>query len=862
MRRAVTWGLAVLLGAGFFPSAFGQEKNAAEAEPRVTLRVYAPPPDSTALYYRGQRAIFDEFVRTHPEIDVQDSQILQMQNVGNGQDLLAIAGGIAPDVMSKYYQQMHSFIEQNFIAPIDEYIDTWERKDIVPKQLWPVVTGRDGKRYGAIYTWPTLYLSYRRDLFEEAGLDPSQGPRDWDELYHYAMKLSWPDMVVETAIDPAAKAGRMGFFMPTSGSWIFSNFVWQAGGDIVQKRPDGKWQAVFDSPEAVRALEFWKKLRWQKWTRCQSPQCAGKNVVYEITDQMLKNGVAKCPDCGEETPMKKLEDDKKLYTGVVRTGYGGTQNVTYDRAFARGEVAMVLMPLIIFQNVLGQNVLRIESIGLAPLPAGPTGIRASIIDGDAYCISSACIGDKAKMDAAWEYIRFMTSDHAEAIETKIYVESGYGRFVRNPHWLEKYGYKEYFNEVDPQLVKAFDEALRYGRPEPYAPGYDAMGLDMNIPVSRIIRDATADPKTELTTVVDRINTHIFKLYPEAERRYKRRIALIIAICVATLLSVAGYFLIKAVAVRVAAAAGGSMSAALRASRWKHVYAWLFLFPAVGTILLWSYIPLVRGSVMSFYDYKIITSSVNPSLFIGLDNFIDAVTQPVFWQSLWRTFFYIALSMSLGFFTPIILALFLAEVPRLKITFRLLFYLPALTSGLVIMFLWKDLFFNPSEGGLLNRIIGFAGVTKQDWLQDPKLAMLCVVLPGVWAGAGPGSIIYLAALKTVPDEMYEAAEMDGAGIFQKVFLVTLPYLKPLILINFLGAFIGSFHATQNIFVMTMGGPEMATHTLSLEIFLNAFVYLKFGYATAMAWIMGSMLVGFTLYQLRIFQRVQFTAGGAA
>ena len=138
-------------------------------------------------------------------------------------------------------------------------------------------------------------------------------------------------------------------------------------------------------------------------------------------------------------------------------------------------------------------------------------------------------------------------------------------------------------------------------------------------------------------------------------------------------------------------------------------------------------------------------------------------------------------------------------------------------------------------------------------------MACVVVPGIWAGAGPGSIIYLAALKTVPDELYEASEMDGASPFQKIRHVTLPYLKALVIINFFGAFIGSFHATQNIFDMTMGGPEKATHTLSLEIFFNAFFYLKFGYATAMAWIMGSMLIGFTLYQLRIFQRVTFTAG---
>ena len=207
-------------------------------------------------------------------------------------------------------------------------------------------------------------------------------------------------------------------------------------------------------------------------------------------------------------------------------------------------------------------------------------------------------------------------------------------------------------------------------------------------------------------------------------------------------------------------------------------------------------------------------------------------------------------MTLGFCAPIAWRCSCPRSRGFKITFRVLFYLPALTAGLVIMFLWKDLFFDASQDGLLNRIDrDLRHRPAQTWLQDPRLAMFCIILPGVWAGAGPGSIIYLAALKTVPEEMYEAAEIDGASTLQKVFQVTLSYLKPLIIINFIGAFIGTFQATQNIIVMTMGGPENATHTLSLEIWSNAFLYLKFGYATAMAWIMGSMLIGFTLYQLQ-------------
>ena len=110
-------------------------------------------------------------------------------------------------------------------------------------------------------------------------------------------------------------------------------------------------------------------------------------------------------------------------------------------------------------------------------------------------------------------------------------------------------------------------------------------------------------------------------------------------------------------------------------------------------------------------------------------------------------------------------------------------------------------------------------------------MLCVILPVVWAGAGPGSIIYLAALKSIPDEMYEAADVDGAGIWTKIRHVVFPMLKPLIIINFVGAFIGAFKAMENVFVMTGGGPNYATHVIGLDIWYNAFMYLKFGFATA-------------------------------
>jgi len=128
----------------------------------------------------------------------------------------------------------------------------------------------------------------------------------------------------------------------------------------------------------------------------------------------------------------------------------------------------------------------------------------------------------------------------------------------------------------------------------------------------------------------------------------------------------------------------------------------------------------------------------------------------------------------------------------------------------------------------------------------------------WAGAGSACLVYLAALKGIDDEVYEAAEIDGAGIWSKVFHITLPSLKPLLIINFVGAFIGAFHGMGNILVMTGGGAN--TETAGLHIFYKAFIFLQFGPATAMAWVLAFLLIGFTVYQLRILANLEFKTTG--
>ena len=146
-----------------------------------------------------------------------------------------------------------------------------------------------------------------------------------------------------------------------------------------------------------------------------------------------------------------------------------------------------------------------------------------------------------------------------------------------------------------------------------------------------------------------------------------------------------------------------------------------------------------------------------------------------------------------------------------------------------------------------------------WLGDARTAMVACVLPMIWAGMGPGSLIYLAELKGIGDDFYEAADIDGATFIDKILFIVFPILRPLLIVNFVGVFVGSwFHSEANILAMTVG--SAGTEVSGLHIFYKAFIFLQFGPATAMAWVLAFLLIGFTVYQLRILSRLEFRTTG--
>ncbi len=300
-----------------------------------------------------------------------------------------------------------------------------------------------------------------------------------------------------------------------------------------------------------------------------------------------------------------------------------------------------------------------------------------------------------------------------------------------------------------------------------------------------------------------------------------------------------------------------------------------MIPALVSILIWVYLPMVQGSALLFQDYRV----VGGSSWTGFNNLADVLFSADWWDSVLNTLRYMILTLALGFIAPIILAVLLQEVSCGKLIYRTLYYLPAVMSGLVVIYMWR-LFYQSGPTGILNQVfqqltdglnaviipvceffnLPAHGLTYEPiaWLDDSKWAMLACVIPTVWASAGPGCLIYLAALKGVPDDIYEAAEIDGANFFQKIWNVTLPTLKALIIINFVGAFIAAAQSGGMILIMTFG--RAGTEVAELHIFKEAYTNLKFGTAIAMAWILGISTLLFTIYQLKKLSNMEFKTTG--
>lgn len=810
--------------------------------------------------------------------------------------LMAIAGGVAPDVMYVNFRQSDTYIQEGFLYPLDKPEDnyftslTQDEIDFMlhPKVL-PVIRrrGKDGTRH--VWAMPKggllgkVFL-YRKDLLDAKGIPYPQNDWTWEDLFDACRKLT----------DPAKGTYGIRFRSGKDESWFWITFLWSAGGEaMVYNETTDQWRATFDSQAAAVALDFYIRLNTERWTDPNDPS-------------------------------------------KIRYGYA-TKEAQGQQKWDLGQIGF--MPAYIDEHLFA--TIEPDIVGMVAVPYGypdPNGVRhrGGELNSRMQGIFAGCTNPVIR-DAAWEYLRFCESREAVQIHTKIMVEGGLGRFV-NPKYLRLFGYEDIIRLAPKGWEDTFRIAIDTGKPEPYGRNCqlvyfqmtkpmekaDAMAMNNQLPLSSAEEMAQATPlqkekrlkllRNLLIEGTAEANEKMLGIVSKREVFIRRASALLVLIAIVIAFTIVFHKIIHAFT------PPGILGK--RTVKWgfsKYKTAYLLLLPALLAILFWRYIPLFMGTVMAFQDYKI----MGDSQFVWLDNFGNLLWDSEWWVSVWNSLRYCFLVVMLTFLPPVILAVLLQEIPHGKVFFRTIFYLPAVISGLVVIYLWRS-FYEKSEFGVLNAVMlhmpAIAYVTialfffftmfcfakrlflhenywaaggcfiagtlmfcfffqfaipifinpnngpslimrlfkctdnPYRWLEDPSTAMLCCVIPMVWAGMGPGCLIYLAALKGVSNDCYEAADIDGATFLDKILFVVIPILRPLLIIQFVGVFIHSWE--NSAFILAMTGGSSQTEVAGLHIFYKAYLYLQFGPATAMAWVLGFLLIGFTVQQLQLLSKLEF------
>ena len=277
---------------------------------------------------------------------------------------------------------------------------------------------------------------------------------------------------------------------------------------------------------------------------------------------------------------------------------------------------------------------------------------------------------------------------------------------------------------------------------------------------------------------------------------------------------------------------------------------LFLLPLLAIFGIFSWWPIVDSFVISLQHTNFIVTSWADPLW---SNFIFVFNDPTFWLAVRNTGYFAILALIFGYPLPIVLAVLMSEVKRFKGLFSVLAYLPVVVLPVVSAELWKTVFFDAGNTGVFNIILSWFGIPAQPWIQNVGSAMPSLVLEATWAAAGGTIIIYLAALTNVPPELYDAAEVDGAGIWKKIWHVTLPQLRGIMLITFILQIIGTSQIFLEPYLITQGGPVQSTTTIMLLIFQYAFQSTdggnNLGGATALSLLLAAVLAIFSAIYFR-------------
>lgn len=284
--------------------------------------------------------------------------------------------------------------------------------------------------------------------------------------------------------------------------------------------------------------------------------------------------------------------------------------------------------------------------------------------------------------------------------------------------------------------------------------------------------------------------------------------------------------------------------------YKKYTPYLFLLPAGLVLLVFFFIPFFQTIWLSFFDYS---SSIYNPVFSGIDNYIKLFKEPVFYKVMFNTFMYLIIAVPFLVTFPLLIAILINQKIRGITLYKILIYLPVIVSIVVAAIAFKWLY---AGQGVLNYILSLFNIDSIGWLVDTKWTLFSVAMVTVWKGIGYYMMIYLASLMSVPQDLYEACDIDGANFIQKHLTVTIPHIMPTIALVSTISTISAMKVFAEIYVMTKGGPLDSSKTIVYYIYERAFENLDLGYASALAVILLVIVMLFSLINILCFEKNKY------
>ena len=743
------------------------------------------------------------FEEQHPGVRIR----LQYTPHDYGDKLqLQLISNSAADIILMDDEPYPGFAARGYLEDLQPYI---ERDGLPVDRFYP--TALESFTYrgfigGMCWSGFPVMLFYNKDLFDEAGLPYPDENFTYDDFRRVARMLTR-----DTTGD-----GRLDQFGTMLGfGWLDSQpMFWSFGADFLN---EDRTAASLDTPEALAAARFMQDMKFEDRSTIWFGDMEGMNREVQILTGRI---------------------------GMSMGGWFATQ---------------------IFDDI--EDGMR---LGVTQLPMGPSGRRYTRVSWMGISINrrkqdmeNPNLSDEARAELearkeiAWSFVKHMLSEEVQAHAAR----TGAGIPV-----LPEYAEKHFVQEGSMFDERIALEALRYGRLTPVTTMYNALRRVIDMHMATMEREAPAHrrtPEEALANLTEEINTILaaeLRDFGDDRAPIVARSATPYRIAALIAAAVFAFLLVRMV--RRTSVSEDHPAACLGSykRRVETCYGLLFASPWLLGFCLFLGFPIVFSLVLSFsawdpYD------PVAQRTFIGVDNYTRAFQDPLVWLSLRKTLSYAVVAVPVTLSCALGLALLLHRPFKGVGVFRTLFYLPNVVGGAATAIMWLYIFnanFGPLNGllVLINDLLArtpldFIRLPEPQWLQDPNWAMPSLFIMMLWGTGGAAMLIFLAGLQNVPRQLYEAAELDGAGTLRKFWNITLPMLSPTIFFNLIMGMIGAMQIFMQAFLLSDkdGGPQNQLLFYVLYLYRKAFLDYEFGYAAAMAWILFTVIMLFTLVVIR-------------